>query len=167
MLEITADGEDRHRLADGAGRPVGWIRGHTVGFTGFATEGDAISAALFAAKALAGILRRSYPGWPHQDPGHVPGEREVRVVRDAGFDWIVAGPIPLGRLLAPLADSPRGGFAVEFLLPSYSREEVVRSAARALHAALFSHSEGMRPPERVEGASRSGLPFTDEPIRVA
>ena len=170
MLSITADGEDRHRLEDGAGRRIGWIRGRAVGFIGFASEDDAIAAAIPAARVLAGFLRRAYPGWPHQDPGLDRREREVHVLREGRFDWIVAGPIPLGRLLAPVADAPGGRFAVEFLLPSYSRGEIVRSAARMLHAALFSHSEGMRPsrpPAEGDRRTTSGPLFTDEPIRVA
>ena len=163
MLTFVGDGENRQRLEDDHGRVVGWIRGRTVVFSIFASEDEATRAALPAAETLARILRRVYPGWPHHDPA----ERELRVVRDGGIDWIAAGPIPLGRLLRPLADGREGKVALEFILPSYASPAVIRSCACALHAALFSHSGGVRSPSRVDGAPRSGLPFTDEPIRVA
>ncbi len=163
MLRIIGEGSERRVIEDDGGRRVGWIRGRTIGFTGFTAEDEAIRRAIPAALVLASILSRAFPGWPHHDPG----QRELRFVREGAFDWIVAGPIPLGRLLRPLADGANTGFAVEFILPSYARVAVIESAAFELYSALFSRKrDGHRTftPDVVHDA---GLHFADEPIRVA
>jgi hypothetical protein len=163
MLRIIGDGTNRQRIEDEGGRDVGWIRGRTIGFAGFHGEDDAIRAALPAALSLASILSRAYPGWPHHDPG----QRELRFVREGSFDWIVAGPIPLGRLLRPLADGAATGYALEFILPSYARVGVIESAAQELYSALFSRRREGRRSAGAETEHAAGLHFTDEPIRVA
>ncbi|MEO7966296.1 MAG: hypothetical protein ABIT38_20535 [Gemmatimonadaceae bacterium] len=163
MLRFIGEGAERRRIEDEGGRRVGWIRGRTIGFSGFQAEDDAVRCALPAAMALASILARAYPGWPHHDPG----QRELRFVREGSFDWIVVGPIPLGRLLRPLADSAKADFAVEFILPSYARVGVIESAASELYSALFSRRKDGRRSAGAEIDRAAGLHFTDEPIHVA
>lgn len=163
MLRIIGDGTARRAIEDDAGHRVGWIRGRSIGFSGFPAEDDAIRRALPAASTLANILTRAYPGWPHPDPA----QRELRFVKEGTFDWIVAGPIPLGRLLRPLADGAPSTFAVEFILPSYARVDVIEAAAFELYWALFSRKrEGRRTPG-TKSAPTTGVHLTDEPIRVA
>jgi hypothetical protein len=137
MLRFFADGELRHRLEDAAGRHVGWIRRHTIGFLGFASEHDAIAAAVDAWRGLESVLRRHYSGWPRFELEL----DELRLVHDGAHEWISDGRVPLARLIRPRADEASGGaFAIEFVLPSYATEGVAIAAAQMMARALDEHS---------------------------
>ncbi|HEX6060091.1 MAG TPA: hypothetical protein VFZ11_13855 [Gemmatimonadaceae bacterium] len=136
MLEVFEIAEDSYRLLDGRGRDVGWIRGGALGFGGFRTEADALTAAAVGHQALAAHLRRSF-GAPmlSSDPG-----APLRVVHDGADDWISRGAQPLARLFRPgearRADGHDATYRVEFVVPSYVRAGALIAAAQQLHRAI-------------------------------
>ena len=138
MIRVLTDGEQRHRLEDAEGRLIGWIRRRTVGFRGFTSEHDAMSAAVVGWRALESVLRREYSGWPRFDPVL----DELRLVHDGAHEWISDGRIPLVRLVRPPADAgPGAPLAIEFVLPSYATEGVAIAAAQAVARALQHHAQ--------------------------
>ena len=136
MLRVLGDGENRHRLEAGDGTRVGWIRGRAVAFVGLPSEREAVRAAVPASRALNGVLRREYPGWPHYEPAL----EQLRLAHDGAYEWISDGTAPIARLLRPPADVPADSpFGLEFVLPSYASEGVAVAAAQALARALAPH----------------------------
>jgi hypothetical protein len=136
MIRVLADGEQRHRLEDAEGRLIGWIRRRAIGFRGFASERDAITAAVDGWRALESVLRREYAGWPR----FAPALDELHLVHDGAHQWISDGRTPLARLVRPPADAASDqSFAIEFVLPSYASEGVAIAAAHAVARALETH----------------------------
>jgi len=136
MLRFFADGEQRHRLEDAEGRHIGWIRRHTIGFLGFASEDDAIAAAVDAWRSLESVLRRQYTGWPRFELAL----DDLRLVHDGAHEWISDGRVPLARLIRPKMESElEETFAIEFVLPSYATEGVAIAAAEVMARAIHDH----------------------------
>jgi hypothetical protein len=130
MFKIFSDGSDEQlRLEDPAGRTVGWIRGHTIGFGGLPSEKRAVRAAVDAWPSLETTLQRDYPGRESR-----PLNRsKVDLVRDAGAEWIAHGGHHLARLLRPLSGrNSADSFALEFFVPSYATQHVTIAAAQAV-----------------------------------
>jgi hypothetical protein len=143
MITVLADGEQRHRLEDAEGRLIGWIRRRAVGFRGFASERDAISAAVDGWRALESVLRREYAGWPRFEPALT----KLTFVHDGAHEWISDGRTPLARLLRPPADQESdASFAIEFVLPSYASEGVAIAAAQVVARALQHHPRSWSEP---------------------
>ena len=137
MLNVFETGEASFRLSDRHDADVGWVRDGAMGFGGFATEADAIEAALAGSEALRAHLDR-LTGAIRAGAG--PKGR-VRLVHDGAFEWVARGTVPLARLLRPAADGApprRHDFAVEFVLPSYVRAGAVIGAAQVAHHAIAS-----------------------------
>jgi hypothetical protein len=130
MFKIFSDGNDDHlRLEDTAGRTVGWIRGHTIGFGGLASEKRALRAAVDAWPSLETTLQRDYPG---REPRPV-NRSNVDLVRDAGHEWIADGNHPFARLVRPLTGrNYDDSFVLEFFVPSYATQHVTIAAAQAV-----------------------------------
>lgn len=143
MLKVLADGEDRHRLENAAGRTVGSIRGRAVRLRGLPSEGVAMAATIVAWEALDAALASQIAGWKR----HRPHTDDLRLVHDGAHLWITDGRKPLARLIRP---TPTPGaertFAIEFVLPSYANEGLAISAAHAMITAL----------DRVLDAAASG-----------
>ena len=135
MLNVHADGENRHRLEDHAGAQVGWIRGRAIGFTGIASERDALRAAATGSRALQVALRRHYPGWPQYEPAL----ETLKLVHDGAYEWVSDGKVPLARLVRPFPSVGRDGFGLEYVLPSFASEGVAITIAQALAHALQHH----------------------------
>lgn len=135
MVRALADGEDRHRLEDADGRDIGWIVRRAIGFRGFATQEDAIDAALASWRALEAALNREYAGRPKRD---VSRER-IRVVHDGASEWVSDGQLPLARLQRPHEDTAEASFAIELQLPSYATEGVTVAAAQVLARVIAPH----------------------------
>jgi hypothetical protein len=136
MLRVLGDGENRHRVEDDSGTPIGWVRGRAVGFHGLASEEAALKAVVDASRALEGVLRTTYPGWPRYQPSRT----RLRLVHDGAYEWITDGSAPLARLLRIRGETPTdGSFGLEFVLPSYASEGVAVVAAQALGRALLPH----------------------------
>ena len=135
MLNVHADGENRHRLEDQAGAQVGWIRGRAIGFTGIATERDALRAAATGSRALQLALRRPYPGWPQYEPAL----ETLKLVHDGAYEWVSDGKVPLARLVRPYPSAGRDGYGLEYVLPSFASEGVAITIAQALAHALQGH----------------------------
>lgn len=129
MLHVIADGENRHRLIDHAGREVGWIRGRAVRFLGFASEVDVMDAARRAWRALNDILRRTVDGSTAR-----PALQDLKLVHDGAYLWIADGAVPIARLFRPSARDT--SFAIELLVPSYVPDQVAMSAIHAMADAL-------------------------------
>ena len=136
MLKILADGADSHRLEDETGRAIGWIDSFGVGFRGFDSEGQAMSAVPGAWHALEGMLRREYAGWRRQ----APVVDRLRLVRSGDVEWISDGHALFARLHRPSDDGALTSFALEFALPSFVSDGASIAAAHAVATAL----EGVR-----------------------
>ena len=137
MFKVFIDGnDDRLRLEDLAGRQIGWIRGHTFGFSGLANEQAAIRAAVDAWRSLEKTLQRGYPG---RAPRPV-NESNVGLVHDGAYEWIADGFRPIARLLRPrTARNSEDSFALELLAPSYATQHVTIAAAQAVWEVLSEH----------------------------
>ena len=140
MFSVLASGPGRYRLQDGTGADVGWIRAGVIGFRGFHTEAEAITAASVGWRALQSWLRGVRPTWPRQSVDW----DALRFVHDGAHEWISDGRIPLARLYrgtprvavpldetAPESAEPRG-LAIEFVVPSWTDEGAVIPIARTL-----------------------------------
>ena len=137
MFKIFADGDDeRLRLEDSAGRRVGWIRGHTIGFDGLASEKAALRAAVEAWPSLETTLHREFPGrvkW-------AINRANIDLTRDGGSEWIADGSRPLARLLRPLTGrNADDSFTLEFFVPSYATQHVTIAAAQAVGEVLSKY----------------------------
>lgn len=150
MVNVHADGDDRHRLEDHAGAQVGWIRGRAIGFIGIAEERDALRAAAAGSRALQAALRRQYPGWPRYEPA----VERLRLVHDGAYEWVSDGSVPIARLVRPAADASRPRFGLEYVLPSFASEGATIAIAQALASALHEHLVPARPPARMRDARR-------------
>ena len=137
MLRVMEMGEGIHRIEAPDGAVVGWIRGRTVAFRGFADVDAAIDAAGPASAALEKVLRRQYPGWPHYEVAR----EKLRLVHDGAYEWVSDGSAPIARLIRPREDRDED-YGLEFALPSYASEGVAISAAQSLWLALSAHVAG-------------------------
>src|SRR5687768_456769 len=148
MFKIFSDGSDEQlRLEDPAGRTVGWIRGHTIGFGGLASEKRALRAAVDAWPSLETTLQRDYPG---REPRPISKTR-VGLVRDAGAEWIAHGGHHLARLLRPLTGrNSADSFALEFFVPSYATRHVTIAAAQAVGKIVSRHVTAAAPESFAE-----------------
>jgi hypothetical protein len=137
MFKIFADGDDdRLRLEDSAGRKVGWIRGHTIGFDGLASEKAALQAAVEAWPSLETTLHREFPGRVKRPVNTA----NIDLTRDGGSEWVADGPRPLARLLRPLTGrNAEDSFALEFFVPSYATQHVTIAAAQAVGEVLSKY----------------------------
>ena len=137
MLKIFIDGnDDSLRLENPAGRKIGWIRDHTLGFGGFTNEQEAVSAAVDAWRSFDKTLQRIYPGRTSRPVR----ESNVTVVHDGAYEWIADGTRPIARLLRPRTLwNFEDLFALEFLAPSYATQHVTIAAAQAMWDVLSAH----------------------------
>jgi hypothetical protein len=137
MFKVFIDGnDDRLRLEDPAGRKIGWIRGHTFGFGGLASEKAALRAAVDAWRSLEKTLQRGYPG---RAPRPV-NESNVGLVHDGAYEWIADGFRPIARLLRPRTErNSEDSFALELIAPSYATQHVTIAAAQAVWEVLSEH----------------------------
>jgi hypothetical protein len=156
MFKVLIVGnEDRLRLEDLGGRRVGWIRGHTLGFGGLASEKAALRAAVNAWGALDKLLQRTYPRRVRR-PAH---ESNVRLLHDGAYEWIADGFRPIARLLRPRTErNSEDSFALEFLVPSYATQHVTVAAAQSVWEALSDFI-----PARTDDVSRPGFTSNQEP----
>jgi hypothetical protein len=137
MFKVFIDGnDDRLRLEDSAGRKIGWIHGHTIGFGGLASEQAALRAAVDGWRSLETALEAGYPG---RAPRPVD-ESNVALAHDGAYEWIADGLRPIARLLRPHTDrNYEDSFALEFLGPSYATQHVTIAAAQAMWEVLSDH----------------------------
>jgi hypothetical protein len=143
MFKVFIDGnDDRLRLEDPAGRRIGWIRDHTIGFGGLATEEEAVRAAVDSWRSLETTLQRGYPG---RVPRPV-NESNVELVHDGADEWIADGLRPIARLLRPHTErNPEDSYALEFIAPSYATQHVTIAAAQAMSEVLSEHIASATP----------------------
>ena len=144
MFSVLQDGPRRHRLADGTGADVGWIRGRAIGFRGLRNKSDAIAAASAGWRSLQTLLRRGYARWPRQ----VVDWERLRFVHDGAHEWVSDGRIPLARLQRMPRHVPDGQaesapgaasaheLAVEFVVPSWMDEAAMIPIAHLLRNVL-------------------------------
>lgn len=137
MFKIFADGDDdRLRLEDSAGRRVGWISGHTIGFDGIASEKAALQAVVEAWPSLETALHREFPGRVKRPVNRA----NVDLTREGGSEWVADGSRPLARLLRPLTGrNSEDSFALEFFVPSYATQHVTIAAAQAVGEVLSKY----------------------------
>ena len=160
MVRALADGDNRHRLENADGRDIGWIAQRTIGFRGFPTERDAVSAAVDSWHALEGALNREYAGRPRTQ---IAADR-VRVVRDGSGECVSDGTTVLARLRRLPDDAPSGSsvatdassgssLAIELQLPTYATEGVAIAAAQVLARAIHRHLESGQAAPLAEGVA--------------
>jgi hypothetical protein len=137
MLKVLNDGNDKHRLEDGAGKSIGWINGRSIGFRGFATESDARDAAIVARRTLDAALRQEYPTWPCHDAAL----EETHSIHDGPDEWLYAGTRAIARLLRPQRRAYDYSFGIELVLPSYASEGVAITAAHSLARAVAPYRD--------------------------
>lgn len=130
MLHVLPDGEGRYRLINGDGREVGWIRGRAVRFLGFVSEEEMVAAVRKAWRALQAVLARAVG---RAADGALP--RQLRVVHDGAYEWISDGMIPIARVFRPKSPG-ESSLAIELVMPSYTDEQLAKSAALAIADAL-------------------------------
>ena len=141
MLKIFADGEEAHRLEGPDGTVVGWVRGRGIGFRGFTSERQALTAAAAAWRALDAVLRRQFAGWPR----HEPALDRLRVVHDGVYEWISDGDSALARLHRLDTGAEFGRWlAIEFELPSFASEGIAVAAAQLVGEAIQKHVDWAR-----------------------
>ena len=119
-------------LDDGS-RVVGWVRGWTVGFRGFANENEAAGAAWIAYKALARRLayRQSGPPAP-------TGVEPLSVEQVGDRNVLLASGRPFATLITPSDESlgePRS-FGFEIEVPQPADELSTRSLAYRIYRTL-------------------------------
>ncbi|HEX6630047.1 MAG TPA: hypothetical protein VF048_03110 [Gemmatimonadaceae bacterium] len=135
MLSIFDTGDSSFRLANQRDEDVGWIRASAIGFDGFATEPEALAAAVAGSEALAGYIER-LTGSARE----ARSDGRVRLVHDGAYEWVTRGLEPLARLYRPERDHPehrrRRTFGVEFVLPSYVKPGAAISAAQVVFKAI-------------------------------
>jgi hypothetical protein len=161
MLQILAQGDDVFRLVERGGQPVGWVRGTTIRVGAFATEREALQAAVRGSGVVDEYLR----GGPHRSAASDEGSRtgvprDIRLIHDGAYEWIVAARHPIARLIRPRvprrvervpdaappareagARVPAPGaterdFALEFVVPASVPPATRVTLAGVLHGAL-------------------------------
>ena len=137
MLSVISEGSGRHRLENGSGANVGWIRGRVIGFRGLRSKADVIAAASEGWRTLRTVLHGEYAAFP---PPEVAWSR-LRLVHDGAHEWVSDGRVPLARVYRPghgAAHGPETGrhFAVEFVLPAWLGDERIVPLAHTLWEAL-------------------------------
>ena len=90
MLSIFDTGDSSFRLANQRDEDVGWIRASAIGFDGFATEPEALAAAVAGSEALAGYIERLTGSAPR----FAPTSGRVRLVHDGAYEWVSDGLVP-------------------------------------------------------------------------
>lgn len=113
-----------------SGRSVGWIRGQTVAFGGFATQAEAAHAAWVAHRTLARRQARRQGG-----PPTVIGTAGLAIAHEGESDTILADDRPIAQLLGPPADAP-GTFGFEIEIPQAADELAMRSKALVIYRVL-------------------------------
>jgi hypothetical protein len=119
-------------LLDGS-RIVGWVRGWTVGFRGFANENEAAGAAWIAYKALARRLAHRHSGPP------APVDVEPFSLKQVGdLKVLLASGRPFATLIAPSVESLSGpgSFGFEIEVPQPADELSMRSLAYRIYRTL-------------------------------
>jgi len=114
-------------------RTVGWVRGDTVGFRGFAHETEAAHAAWVAYRALARRLARTHGTRPP------PIDIEPLTLQRRGDEEsILAGGRPIATLVRPGPDSPSGAdsFGFQIGVPHPADELRVRALGHLMYRTL-------------------------------
>lgn len=119
------------------GRTIGWIEGRGVGFVGFGSAGDALSAALVAHTALV--------RWTVREQLAERGERsdsEIIVRPDGAEEWLLLDGRPVGRLIAagraPVTTT-EPSFGFELFLPRRVGPVAALGLAHVIHHRLNEH----------------------------
>lgn len=133
MVRALSDGDDRHRLENGDGQDIGWIVPRAIGFRGFPTKQDAMTAAIDSWRALEAALNREYAGRPRRE---VASDR-VRIVHDGSSEWVADGKLHVARLQRSRDDATGdSSFSIELELPSYASVGVTIAAAQVIARVL-------------------------------
>ena len=116
-----------------ADRVAGWVRGHAIGFRGFADATEAVHAAWVAHRALAQRIARRDGRRP------IPVDIEPLALQRRGDEEVVlASGQPIATLRRPVVDDPSGDatFGFELRIPPPADELSMRSLAYVVYSAL-------------------------------
>lgn len=134
MIMTAIRRADDHYRLHVAGREVGWVNGHALGFRAFTTRDDAVEGARFAYATLGPWLLRQRRA---ASPGGRPYLLGLQVQGET--TWLTAGEVRIGRV-SPWRRHDAAGedgteYAFELWLPAGLGPALVLSAARRVHAA--------------------------------
>ena len=120
-----------------AGRVVGWVRGDVIGFRGFTSEREAVSAAAIASRALA---RRNARRAARRD-GTRPilvGAEPLALQRRGDEETILVGGREVGTLVRPGAAAPGAAdlFGFTIRIPPPVHELTARAKAHVIYREL-------------------------------
>ena len=149
MLSVFETGEARFRLSDRHDEDVGWIRGAAVGFDGFATEAEAVAAAVAGSSALTSHLERLTGAGSAGVRDAAAATGQPHVAYDGTYEWVARGKVPLARLYRPERDAVerqrRRTFGIEFVLPSYVKSGAAVGASLVIYRAItHGAADGVR-----------------------
>ena len=159
MLRIEPQGDGVYRLVDGPECVVGFVRGTSIRIGTFATQDDAVRAALRGDRVIDAHLRGGPDRSPAGETAHVraavtakgartgyepsahsatgqASSQNARLIHDGAYEWIVLDRRLLARLVRP--SSTTLAFAIEFVVPDVAPWDARLTIARELHRALTS-----------------------------
>jgi hypothetical protein len=152
-LQIYGDSDGGFRLHR-QDRQVGWVEGKSVGFRGFGSGDEALSAANAAYDALRAWLARE------RRIAQLPGRRRALQVRREGSQTTIAlAGVAIGRIITYGADARTGEseFGFELTLPPQVGTVAGISAAQVIHNAIRTYMAATRrepqAPESLEAAA--------------
>lgn len=139
-------GGTAYRLFEG-NREIGFIRGGTVGFTGFGNAEEAALAGRVAHLALVARRNKQRPWTPSLPPDH-------RILTDLdGRRLVVAPEGILATLTPPPPGQQDGGWSVELeLIPSERFEVLTIARARAMWTSLLGFGIAGRMQQFTDGS---------------
>ena len=148
MLRVEAQGNGVYQLVDDTGRAVARVRHTSIRVGAFATEDQAVRAALRGDHLTDAHLRIGPDRSPAGEMAHVRARaasrrartapRDARLVHDGADEWIVVDRRPLARLIRPhpSREPSAPSFALEFVVPDAVPWDLRLTIARDLHRVL-------------------------------
>ena len=158
-IRIIADGADGYRLLSANNELLGWVRGRAIGVTGFADDAEAMVAARRAYVKLGTWLERQHL---HPLSDLADGNR---LVHDGAHRWLLAGNVPVARLMAGTPyDSRAATCAFEIVLKGAIGEGLMIHAAlvvlRATHGSMSAADIAWAERRKPVGLSSGLTPTT-------
>ena len=111
MMRIIPRGADTFLFRDGSHASVGWLRGHTVRFTGFPSHRDTVAAAVQGTLAVTAYVRGTTlhtgpsiarpPDRADRRPTVAGESARVWLKHEGGHEWVFVDGNAVARLVSP------------------------------------------------------------------